>query len=99
MADPVIGRPAPGAAPFTRQCLLVRLENGGMVARIATASGVTDANRLPSISRDEANALALEPTPDDIGVIDRSGTVAEVSGQSLVVHRDGGTRRFEGAGR
>jgi len=34
-----------GDAPLTLQRLLVRLEDGGMVARIATASGVTDANR------------------------------------------------------
>ena len=34
-----------GDAPLTLQRLVVRLEDGGMVSRIATSSGVADANR------------------------------------------------------
>ena len=36
---------AQGDAPLTLQRLVVRLEDGGMVARIATANGVTEQNR------------------------------------------------------
>ena len=54
--------------------------------------------RFP-ISQDEANALTFVLTLNDIGVIDLSGTVVEVSGRDLIVHRDGGTMRFDGTGK
>jgi hypothetical protein len=51
------------------------------------------------INRDEGNALAFVLTPNDIGVVDLSGTVVDVSGRDLVVHREGGVMRFDRTGK
>ena len=51
------------------------------------------------VDRDQANALTFVLTPNDIGVIDLSGSMVEVNGRDLVVHRDGGTMRLHKAGK
>jgi len=51
------------------------------------------------LNRDEGNALAFVLTPNDIGVVDLSGTVVDVSGWDLMVHREGGAMRFDRVGK
>ncbi|MGI4945542.1 MAG: hypothetical protein ACRYHQ_34085 [Janthinobacterium lividum] len=54
--------------------------------------------RFP-INQNEANVLAFVLTPNDIGVIDLSDTVVDISGRELIVHRHGGTMRFSKVGK
>ena len=54
--------------------------------------------RFP-INQDEANVLTFVLTPNDIGVIDLSDTMVDVSGRDLIIHRHGGTMLFSRVGK
>ena len=51
-----------------------------------------------SIDRDSANALMFILAPNDIGVVDFTGTVVDAGKDGLVVHRGGTVMRFRKAG-
>ena len=50
------------------------------------------------VDTDSANALTFVFTPNDFGVIDLTGLVVDADKDSLTLHRDGGTMRFDRAG-